>query len=160
MSRKVTAMIRMATLRDLDALVSGNVRMAIETENLTLDADTVRAGVRALLEEQVAGTYWVVEDQGVVGAQLLITHEWSDWRNRDVWWIQSVYVLPERRGRGLYRKLYEFVLEEARRAGAGGLRLYVHTSNERAQGVYSTLGMDGAHYRVFEKMFDEPSRQV
>ena len=152
-------MIRKAMLRDLAALVSGNVRMALETENLTLDVNTVTAGVRALLENQVPGTYWVVEEEGAVVAQLLITHEWSDWRNRDVWWIQSVYVPKEFRGRGLYRKLYEFVLEEATRAGAGGLRLYVDTSNERAQAVYSTLGMDGQHYRVFERMLPEaPTR--
>lgn len=149
-------MIRIATLRDLDALVSGNVRMALETERLTLDADTVRAGVRALLENQVPGTYWVVEEEGAVVAQLLVTHEWSDWRNRDMWWIQSVYVPPECRGRGLYRKFYAFVVGEAKRAGAGGVRLYVDASNERAQAVYSALGMDGGHYRVFERMFDEP----
>ena len=151
-------MIRMATPADLDTLVSGNVRMALETEDLALDAATVRRGVTALLEKRVPGTYWVVEEEGAVVAQLLVTHEWSDWRARDVWRIQSVYVPPERRGRGLYHKLYEFVLDEARRAGAGGVRLYVDSSNEPAQAVYTALGMDGGHYRVFERMFDESHR--
>ena len=85
-------MIRTATLRDLEALVAGNLEMALETEDLHLDVGTVRAGVRAVLEKRVPGEYFVVEQDGRVLAQLLVTYDWSDWRNRPVWWIQSVHV--------------------------------------------------------------------
>jgi GNAT superfamily N-acetyltransferase len=145
--------IRPATLEDLEALVTGNVETARETERMELDPVTVRRGVRAVLEARAPGFYRVVEDAGDVVAQLLVTYEWSDWRDRVVWWIQSVYVVREQRRRGLYRRLYESILEDARRAGAGGVRLYVDDSNHRAHSVYEALGMKG-HYRVYEAMFD------
>lgn len=146
-------MVRRASLEDLQALVDGNRAMAEETEGLELDEATVRAGVRAVLEGRQPGTYHVVEEAGRVVGQLMITYEWSDWRNRMVWWIQSVYVRPEARRRGMYRRLYDAVLAEARAAGAGGVRLYVDRRNEAAQRVYERLGMDGEHYRLFESMF-------
>lgn len=143
--------IRAATLDDLDTLVAGNLAMALETEALALDPDTLRAGVRAALEGKAL--YRVVEEEGEVRAQLMLTREWSDWRNREVWWIQSVWVPEAHRGRGLYKALYAAVLAEARAAGVGGLRLYVDERNTRAQAVYAALGMDGEHYRVFEAMW-------
>jgi ribosomal protein S18 acetylase RimI-like enzyme len=149
---------RAATTNDLEALVAGNIALAEETERVHLDADTLRAGILALLESRAPGRYWVAELDGLVVGQLLITFEWSDWRNRMVWWIQSVYVVPEARGRGVLRTLYGVARGEALAAGAGGLRLYVDTTNTRAQAVYAALGMNGDHYRVFEDMFAEPSR--
>jgi ribosomal protein S18 acetylase RimI-like enzyme len=106
-----------------------------------------------LLENRAPGRYWVAEDDGRVVGQLLITYEWSDWRNRMVWWIQSVHVAEAARKRGVFRALYEHTRQEARAAGAGGLRLYVDTTNTRAQAVYRAMGMNGEHYRVFEDMF-------
>ena len=152
-------MIRPARRDDLETLVAGNMAMARETERVRLDAGVLRAGVAAVLEDRAPGAYWVVEEDGAVRAQLLLTYEWSDWRNRTVWWIQSVWVEPEWRGRGLFRQLYEAVRDAARAAGAGGLRLYVDASNSRAQAVYTALGMNGDHYRVFEDMFAEPPRE-
>ncbi|MFQ5600055.1 MAG: GNAT family N-acetyltransferase [Candidatus Krumholzibacteriia bacterium] len=149
-------MIRAAKQEDLDALVAGNIAMARETESLDLDAETVRSGVRAVLERSAPGSYRVVEEEGRVVAQLLLTYEWSDWRNRPVWWIQSVYVAPEARRRGLFKRLYGAVVEEARAAGVAGVRLYVERTNAAAQAVYEALGMDGGRYRVYEAMFDEP----
>ena len=153
-----TATVRAATIDDLEALVAGNLALAEETEHLRLEADTLRQGIRALLESRAPGRYWVAELEGRVVGQLLITFEWSDWRNRMVWWIQSVYVLPMRAasvssGRSTTRRR-----REALAAGAGGLRLYVDTTNVRAQAVYAALGMNGDHYRVFEDMFAEPPR--
>ena len=152
-------MIRRARIEDAAALVAGNLAMARETEQLQLDPAVLRAGVAAILEERAPGRYYVFEEEGRVLAQLMITYEWSDWRNRVVWWIQSVYVDPAHRQRGLYRQLYAVVREEARAAGAAGLRLYVDATNTRAQAVYTALGMDGGHYRVFEAMFAEPPRE-
>jgi GNAT superfamily N-acetyltransferase len=145
--------IRPATSSDLVFVVECNAAMARETEALTLDLDVLRAGVRAVLEERAPGRYWIAEQDGRAIGQLLITYEWSDWRNRLVWWIQSVYVSPAARGRGVFKEMYAHIRREAQSAGAGGLRLYVDTANSRAQKVYTALGMNGEHYRVFEDMF-------
>ena len=150
--------VRAAAAEDLDALVAGNLALAEETERVRLDRETLRQGIRALLESRAPGRYWVAELDGRVVGQLLITFEWSDWRNRMVWWIQSVYVSPDARGRGVMRTLYDAARREALAAGSGGLRLYVDTTNIRAQAVYAALGMNGDHYRVFEDMFAEPPR--
>lgn len=150
--------IRAATLADLDALVDGNAAMALDTEQLRLDPATLRAGVEAVLTHHAPGRYWVAEHEGRVVGQLLITYEWSDWRNRPVWWIQSVHVASDARRLGVFRALYAHARAEAVAARAGGLRLYVDETNTRAQAVYTALGMNGGHYRVFEDMFDEPPK--
>ena len=150
--------VRPATLTDLDFVVEGNRCLAAETEDLHLDRTVLAEGVRAVLTGAVPGRYWIAERDGQPVGQLLITFEWSDWRNRMVWWIQSVYVLPDARQHGAFRTLYTHTREAARAAGAAGLRLYVDTTNTRAQAVYAALGMNGGHYRVFEAMFgDAPS---
>ena len=149
--------VRPATPADLDVIVAFNRALAEETEGLQLDSSTLRDGVRALLHGRAPGRYWTAELDGQIVGQLLITFEWSDWRNCMVWWIQSVHVAPEARRRGVFRALYDTARREARAAGAGGLRLYVDTSNTAAQAVYAALGMNGNHYRVFEDMFAEPS---
>jgi GNAT superfamily N-acetyltransferase len=145
--------IRPAVTRDLDFIIDCNRALAEESEGVALDPAVLRDGVRALLEERAPGRYWIADiDRRPIG-QLLITYEWSDWRNRMVWWIQSVYVMPADRGRGVFRELYSHVRRAALAEGAGGLRLYVDTGNTRAQAVYAALGMNGDHYRVFEDMF-------
>ena len=146
-------LVRPATLSDLDFIVAGNRAMASETEALTLDEAVLRHGVRAVLEKRAPGAYWMADVSGAAAGQLMVTFEWSDWRNRVVWWIQSVYVLPSARQHGVFRSLYAHVREAAQAAGAGGVRLYVDNSNTRAQQVYAALGMNGGHYRVFEDMF-------
>jgi GNAT superfamily N-acetyltransferase len=152
--------VRAARAEDLETLVAGNLALAEETERVLLDMDTLRQGIRALLESRAPGRYLVAELEGHVVGQLLITFEWSDWRNRMVWWIQSVYVAPDVRGRGVLRTLYDAARREALEAGSGGLRLYVDTTNIRAQAVYAALGMNGDHYRVFEDMFADPQRSA
>jgi len=149
--------IRAATCSDVNLLVEGNRAMALETEDLELDPATLRTGVEAVFDAPRRGRYFVAEDRGAVAGQLLITYEWSDWRNADVWWIQSVYVWPEHRGRGVYRALSAHVESTARAEGAAGLRLYVDRRNAPAREVYRRLGMDGEHYLLFEKMFEGSS---
>jgi ribosomal protein S18 acetylase RimI-like enzyme len=145
--------IRAGRLEDLELLVAGNAAMAKETEGIELDLPVLREGVRAVLEERVPGRYYLLEVEGRAVAQLLITFEWSDWRNRQVWWIQSVYVAPADRRRGYFEGLYRGVEAEAKAAGAAGLRLYVDHRNRAAQAVYTSLGMNGGHYQLFEAMF-------
>ena len=129
--------------------------MALETESLALDPARLRAGVRRALGGEVGAQYFIIDGpaSGQPLGQLMVTREWSDWRDTEVWWIQSVYVWPEARQQGVFRALYSHVQQAARAAGAGGLRLYVDTQNMAAQTVYTRLGMSGEHYRVFEAMF-------
>jgi GNAT superfamily N-acetyltransferase len=145
--------VRAASPRDLEFIVEANRALAEESEGVRLNVDVLRPGVLAILEERAPGRYWIAEVDGRGAGQLLITFEWSDWRNRMVWWVQSVYVVPGARKQGVFRELYHHVRREAQAAGAGGIRLYVDVGNSRAQVVYAALGMNGDHYRVFEDMF-------
>lgn len=142
--------VRRAASADADVLAEYNIRMARETEDLALTPATVRAGVAAALEDPAKGVYFVAEAQGVVVGQLLVTTEWSDWRNGPMWWIQSVYVAPDYRGRGVFRALYDHTVEQARAAGVAALRLYVEEENAAAQAVYTRLGMRPSGYLVYE----------
>ena len=145
--------IRKATPADVEFIVQNNQALAKETENLRLDDARLRGGVLAILEERVAGCYWLAERDGEPVGQLALSYEWSDWRNGMVWWIQSVYVVAAARKDRVFRALYEHTRREATLAGAAGIRLYVDVTNTRAQAVYAALGMNGGHYRVFEDMF-------
>jgi GNAT superfamily N-acetyltransferase len=142
---------RGATREDARTIVEFQQAMARETEEVELDRETVTRGVEAVFADPSRGRYFVADDNGRVVASLLITYEWSDWRNGVVWWIQSVYVVPELRGRGVYAGLYAFVKQSADDS-VRGIRLYVDRRNTRAQEVYRRLGMDGEHYLVFEWM--------
>ncbi len=143
--------VRRATLDDLTILVGFNAAMALETEGKTLELERLRSGVAALLGENGRGFYFVAEDSGRVIGQLLITTEWSDWRSAHYWWIQSVYVKPEFRRRGVYRNLHNHVMAESRsRSDVCGLRLYVDRDNKVAQRVYANLEMQHSHYDLWE----------
>jgi len=146
--------IRAAAATDAETITSFNAAMARETEYLELDRERLRAGVKALLDNHSLGFYLVAEMGGAVVGQLMITYEWSDWRNGTFWWIQSVYVRPEDRGRGVFRQLYDAAEKMARASGGScGLRLYVEGENERAQQVYERMGMRPTSYRLFETDF-------
>lgn len=127
-----------------------NVRMALETERLSLDLDLVRKGVAHLVEHPEEGRYFIALQGGEVVAQAMVTREWSDWRNAPFFWLQSVYTLPQHRCRGLFKTLFKGVLEMCSREGACGLRLYVEGGNKAAQRVYEKLGMRESHYRLWE----------
>lgn len=145
--------IRRGRPDDLDAIVAFQLRMAHETERLALDRETVRRGVHAVFDDPAKGTYWVAECDGKIAGGLLTVPEWSDWRNGTVLWIHSLYVIPEARGQGVFRRLYQTLRERVEAdPGLKGLRLYVDKRNARAQGIYKALGMDGEHYRVYEWM--------
>ncbi len=125
--------------------------MALETEHKVLDPDTVERGIRAVLEQPRRGAYFVAERGGEPAGTLMLTYEWSDWRNGDWWWIQSVYVAPGHRRQGVYAALYAHVLASAQAdAAVCGLRLYVERDNANAQRTYESLGMVDAGYRMYE----------
>lgn len=138
---------------DAPDIIEFQLAMARETEELELDRDILGRGVHAVFADPSKGRYFVAEAAGQVVASLLITYEWSDWRNGTVWWIQSVYVTPSFRKKGIYAALYAHIraLVEPDPL-VRGIRLYVDNRNRSAQEVYARLGMEGEHYRVFEWM--------
>jgi ribosomal protein S18 acetylase RimI-like enzyme len=150
--------VRDALPTDLELLVRFNAAMALETEGRALDPQRLRAGVARALADPQHGQYLVAEDGGAVAA-LLLTREWSDWRDGWFWWIQSVYVAPEARRRGAYRALHAEVLRRAAAAGdVVGVRLYVEQHNAPAQHTYERLGMQRARYVVYEQALGPPPR--
>jgi GNAT superfamily N-acetyltransferase len=148
--RRIKYRVREAGLPDAAQIASNNMAMARETEALILDRRRALRGVRSALKDRGRARYFVIDRGGMVAAQLMITLEWSDWRNGDFWWIQSVYVLPALRGRGLFGALFRHVKTRAKREGACGLRLYVSRHNRRALTVYERLGMERSMYLVRE----------
>ncbi len=145
--------IRRAVAADAPVIVEFNNRLAEESEGKALDPALLSAGVAAVLADATKGLYFVAEDEsGRMMGQMMLTFEWSDWRNGWLWWIQSVYVRSEARRRGAFRALYEHILETARRQGdVAGLRLYVDRDNVAAQQTYFQLGMRSSNYFVLEK---------
>ena len=149
--------IRRATLADAERITELNAAIARETENLELDRQRLRLGVEAVLRDPAKGFYTVAEVDGQVVGQMMVTFEWSDWRNATFWWLQSVYVQPEYRRQGIYRRLYQHVLDKAKaRKDICGVRLYVSKENAAAQQVYERLGLKKAHYEMCEVDFVLP----
>jgi GNAT superfamily N-acetyltransferase len=148
--------IRPAIPSDLRALVEHNAAMALETEHRELDRAVLTGGVRSVLADPAKGRYLVAirENPSRIVGSVLVTYEWSDWRNRTFWWIQSVYVPVAERKSGVFRALYRHLFDEAQSRGdVCGLRLYVEQENECAQEVYRSLGMAQSAYRMFEVDF-------
>jgi len=145
--------IRKASHADIETIAQFQAEMAMETESLTLNPAILRQGVKAVLDDESKGTYYVFEVDNRIISSLLITYEWSDWRNGTVMWIQSVYVLPQYRRRGVYRKMYSFLQNLVYdNPDLKGIRLYVDKTNTRAQATYWELGMNAEHYQTFEWM--------
>lgn len=144
--------IRLAERSDIDALVGFNQAMALETEDKSLDSAVLTSGVSAVFDDPNKGFYVVADDAGSAVGGLLVTFEWSDWRNKWFWWIQSVYIQPEFRGRSIYRLMYAYVKGlAADRSDVCGFRLYVERENNHAQRVYEKVGMHASHYLAYEE---------
>jgi len=145
--------IREANLSDSGDIAAGNATMAEETEGKALDPEIVGPGVQTVLGDSTRGRYWVAESAGEVIGQMMVTYEWSDWRNGTIWWIQSVFVRPDWRRKGVFSALYHHVESlAANEPGVIGLRLYVEENNQRAQRTYEALGMVKPSYLVMESM--------
>lgn len=144
--------IRIAQAADAARLVEFNQAMAMETEGKALETSVLKAGVEAVFAGDDKGYYVVAVDGGEIVGGLLVTREWSDWRNNWFWWIQSVYIVEEFRGKQIYSRMYDFVKQKAAEAGnVCGFRLYVEKENIHAQKVYKKLGMDETHYLMYEE---------
>ncbi len=145
--------IRMASEENREIIADFQIKMAGETEDLVLEKETLNEGVMHVLRDPEKGKYFIAEEAGKVVASLLVTFEWSDWRNKWVLWIQSVYVLPEYRKQGIFKNMYAHIKKWATDdREVAGIRLYVDKTNQHAIDVYRKLGMDGEHYRLFEWM--------
>ncbi len=145
--------IRRAYQTDEEIIIEFNKAMAFETEEMLLQHNIISEGVRNMIENPSLGFYIVAESDNQIIGSLMITTEWSDWRNGIFWWIQSVYVLPEHRRHGVYRNMYKFIkyLAESN-PEICGFRLYVEKQNIIAQDTYKALGMEETHYRLFEEL--------
>jgi GNAT superfamily N-acetyltransferase len=145
--------IRKGVASDADFIADANMAMALETEGKRLLPDVIGAGVRRLLADPGLGFYLVAEAGGQRVACLMVTTEWSDWRNGQFWWIQSLYVRPDWRRKGVFRAMYGHLTETALGdAGVCGFRLYVERENANAQATYLSLGMTETDYRLMEQL--------
>ncbi len=143
--------IRLATEEDKEVIAGFQIKMARETEDMELNSETVHLGVKSVFLDPAKGKYIVAVDNQIIIASLMLTSEWSDWRDKWFLWIQSVYVIPERRGQGVFRKMYTFVQQMIQSdEQIAGLRLYVDSANKPAIATYKAIGMDGDHYKLFE----------
>jgi len=144
--------VRNATLADLEFIVDGNARLALETEERILDRTLLVPGVRSVFDDPGKGRYFIAEEDGRPLGQLMYTTEWSDWRNGDFWWIQSVYVVPDARRRGVFSRLFRHLESLARSTPrVCGIRLYVEAHNESARAIYRHLGLVDSGYQVMER---------
>ena len=142
--------IRHATAQDAQSIADFQVAMALETENKKLDPDKVLVAVKSVFEDSQKGFYLVAEVDGQVVGSLMITYEWSDWRNGNMWYIQSVFVMAPHRGKGLFTRMYHKVMELAKSENATYVRLYVETDNDVAQKTYEKLGMKRMPYYIYD----------
>ncbi len=143
--------IRPAEMDDADFIATNQVKMAWETEQFSLEFNTVHQGVLSVIENPAKGFYIVAVNENEKCGCLLITPEWSDWRNAWIWWIQSVYVLPGHRKAGVFGKMYHHIKQLVmQQPDVSGIRLYVDNTNVSAREVYTRIGMNGEHYRTFE----------
>jgi ribosomal protein S18 acetylase RimI-like enzyme len=143
--------IRRATINDANRVANFNIAMAWETEQIRLNPYTIERGVKAAIEDPGKCDYWVAEAGKEVIGCLMVTHEWSDWRNGDIWWIQSVYVDPNHRRRGVFTAMYDHVTKLAKESGVVAIRLYVEHENAAAKSTYERHGMSVTHYQVMER---------
>lgn len=145
--------IRLATEEDSKAIIGFQHKMAMESEGIDLNPETLSSGVMAIFRDPQKGKYFVAEAENQIIGSMLTTYEWSDWRNQWVYWLQSVYIISAYRRKGIFRLMYEQVKQLVEHdASAAGIRLYVDKTNKKAIEVYKSIGMDGEHYQVFEWM--------
>lgn len=147
----MTIQIRKAVPADAETIARFNAVMAVETENITIPDEIALPGAAAVFDDPGLGFYLIAESEGDLAGSLMITYEWSDWSNEMYWWIQSVYVTPVHRRRGVYTALYDHTVDMARRAGnVRGIKLYVFYGNEEAQKTYEALGMHRSEHHIYE----------
>ena len=152
----ISMKIRAAKIEDAETIARQNIFLAKESEHIRLNPKTVLSGVKALLSDKKKGFYLVAEENDSIIGQLMITFEWSDWRNKPIWWVQSVYVQKEWRKKGIFTTLLDYVRLKAHKQGVAFLRLYAHKNNKSALHVYEKVGWRREPY-VFHHLSVEVS---
>ncbi|HWQ65995.1 MAG TPA: GNAT family N-acetyltransferase [Methanospirillum sp.] len=148
--------IRPAAPEDTEEIIRNTERMAMESEGRLLNPERVRAGVTHLIHDHSRGFYLIADVDGMLAGQLMVTYEWSDWHCGDYWWIQSVYIAPHLRRKGIFTTLYQNIIKRATESEqVVGVRLYVETENHTAKKTYQTLGMNQTQYEMFESQFTQ-----
>ena len=143
--------IREADIDDLRIIMRFQINMALETENRVLDKGSVLKGIKSVFEDEAKGRYYVAEEGHKIVGSFLTTPEWSDWKNGTLLWIQSVYVVPEYRKKGVFKQMFDYLKKMVEKSdGLIGIRLYVNKTNQIAQKVYKKIGMDSEHYKIYE----------
>ena len=150
--------IRKARPKDANAIATQNILLAKETEHMILDPDTIHAGVQALLKDGTKGFYLVAEEHNTIVGQVMITEEWSDWRNKPIWWVQSVYVQKEYRQKGVFTQLLQATQQRARKQGVAFLRLYAHHTNTPALTIYEKTGWTKEPYLLYHHSLETKKR--
>lgn len=145
------SLIRLAKKNDVQTLIAFNSAMALETENLILNEVILSEGVKMIFEKPEYGFYLIAEINNEIAGSLMVTYEWSDWRNSEIWWLQSVYVLPQYRRQGVFSSLYLEVEGMAAIKGVKIIRLYMEKENIKAHETYSSHGFKAGHYLLLEK---------
>lgn len=151
MTNSTKYLIEKGNSADIEAIAHFQVEMAMESEGTSLSLERVTRGVTMAMNDEAKGQYIVARCEGKVVGSLMLTHEWSDWNCQWYWWIQSVYVEPLHRGKGVYRAMYERVKQMARNENVSQIRLYVDKTNNTAQHAYQHLGMTETHYLMYEE---------
>ena len=144
--------ITVGTTNDINAIAAFQVAMAMESEGTTLDLERVTRGVTMAMADEAKGKYIVARIDGKAVGSLMLTREWSDWNCQWYWWIQSVYVEPQHRKKGVYKAMYSKVKQMAQAENVSQVRLYVDKTNTSAQKAYQRLGMDETHYLMYEEV--------
>ena len=151
MKNDIEYIITRGAVCDIESIVQFQADMAMESEGCVLDKEKVTKGVTAAMLDDSKGVYWVAKFEKRPIGSLMLTREWSDWNNEWYWWIQSVYVIPEFRRKGVYKAMYQNVKDAAKAINVSQIRLYVDKTNVSAQKVYQNLGMQESHYLMFEE---------
>lgn len=151
MTNSTKYLIEKGNSADIEAIAHFQVEMAMESEGTSLSLERVTRGVTIAMDDEAKGQYIVARCEGKVVGSLMLTREWSDWNCQWYWWIQSVYVEPRHRGKGVYRAMYERVKQMARNENVSQVRLYVDKTNNTAQHAYQHLGMTETHYLMYEE---------
>ena len=151
MTNSTKYLIEKGNSADIEAIAHFQVEMAMESEGTSLSLERVTRGVTMAMDDEAKGQYIVARYEGKVVGSLMLTREWSDWNCQWYWWIQSVYVEPQHRQKGVYRAMYEWVKQVAREQNVSQIRLYVDKANSTAQQAYQHLGMAETHYLMYEE---------
>ncbi|MGC9308760.1 MAG: GNAT family N-acetyltransferase [Thermoplasmatota archaeon] len=143
-----------ATMNDAEAIARNNLDLRLETEKVRMDADLVVQGVRSLIAHSDWGFYLLAKEKRQVVGQVMVTYEWSDWRNQSIWWLHRIYVNKKWRRRGVFKQLFQRLKREAERNNVYALRVYLHEDNSEAGAVYSHVGMERSPFLIFSLLVD------